>query len=429
MKGRTNVGGGKPEEEKTVTAGTSVIEVNPSSGKAMKKVTVNPTPTESKSVTPTTSELTVTPSEGKHLSQVVVGAVEDVTPEVTAQTPVITQIAENLGVTITTPSGTNKQILQGNNANLLNIKDNAKKEGAYVWKKLTKSIVVTFVQTSYNPITLTVSSSDIDLGTVDKNWFVGIKCSFSWATAVYAFEFMENNVFVIWTADGKSHLYEGTYSYNPSNKTLTTDINPSGSFGINSSATKQGNFLDFVVSDSPTAYPDGGTQDGYWYERSNTSNNGIFINSFTDDGYPSDILIKSDTQPPNSFLTGSGWSKLSNIVVDTVSIGSNFITTLNNFAGKLKLKNVTSITGDYVFYNIGKDTGTNAKVFIPSTCQTIEADSMSFMPFENDKNPINIYCEAEKKPSGWGAYWNLVGLGHGYHNTLWGVSETDFDAL
>lgn len=135
MKGRTNVGGGKPEEEKTVTAGTSVIEVNPSSGKAMKKVTINPTPTESKSVTPTTSELTVTPSEGKHLSQVVVGAVEDVTPEVTAQTPVITQIAENLGVTITTPSGTNKQILQGNNANLLNINNNAKKEGAYVWKK------------------------------------------------------------------------------------------------------------------------------------------------------------------------------------------------------------------------------------------------------------------------------------------------------
>lgn len=45
-------------------------------------------------------------------------AMEDVTPEVTAQTPVITQIAENLGVTVTTPSGTNKQILQGNNANL-----------------------------------------------------------------------------------------------------------------------------------------------------------------------------------------------------------------------------------------------------------------------------------------------------------------------
>ena len=45
-------------------------------------------------------------------------AMEDVTPEVTAQTPIITQIAEKLSVIITTPSGTNKQILQGNNANL-----------------------------------------------------------------------------------------------------------------------------------------------------------------------------------------------------------------------------------------------------------------------------------------------------------------------
>lgn len=111
-------GGGKPEEEKTVTAGTSTKVVTPSEGKTIKNVTVNPTPTEEKTVTPTTSQQTVSPSNGKHLAKVIVEAMEDVTPEVTAQTPVITQIAENLGVTITTPSGTNKQILQGNNANL-----------------------------------------------------------------------------------------------------------------------------------------------------------------------------------------------------------------------------------------------------------------------------------------------------------------------
>lgn len=28
-----------------------------------------------------------------------------------------------------------------------------------------------------------------------------------------------------------------------------------------------GDFVDFVVSDSESAYPDGGTQDGYWYEK------------------------------------------------------------------------------------------------------------------------------------------------------------------
>ena len=91
-------GGGKPEEEKTVTVGTSVMEVNPSSGKVMKKVTVNPTPTESKSVTPTTSELTVTPSEGKHLSQVVVGSIADgggVVPKVNLDATTITPGTEN----------------------------------------------------------------------------------------------------------------------------------------------------------------------------------------------------------------------------------------------------------------------------------------------------------------------------------------------
>ena len=33
-------GGGKPEEEKTVTAGTSVMEVSPSSGKTIKKIEI-----------------------------------------------------------------------------------------------------------------------------------------------------------------------------------------------------------------------------------------------------------------------------------------------------------------------------------------------------------------------------------------------------
>ena len=77
-------GGGKPEEEKTVTAGTSVIEVLPSNGKTMKKVTVNPTPSQSKTVSPSTSQQTVSPDAGKLLSHVIVnamssGALSDIT--------------------------------------------------------------------------------------------------------------------------------------------------------------------------------------------------------------------------------------------------------------------------------------------------------------------------------------------------------------
>ena len=59
-------------EEQIVTAGTTPIEVNATSGKLMSKVTVNPTPTEEKTVTPTTENLIVAPVEGKQLSQVTV---------------------------------------------------------------------------------------------------------------------------------------------------------------------------------------------------------------------------------------------------------------------------------------------------------------------------------------------------------------------
>ena len=65
-------GGGKPEEEKTVIAGTSVMEVLPSSGKTMKKVNVNPTPTEEKTITAGTSATTVMPTSGKYIKKVTV---------------------------------------------------------------------------------------------------------------------------------------------------------------------------------------------------------------------------------------------------------------------------------------------------------------------------------------------------------------------
>ena len=65
-------GGGKPEEEKTVTAGTSAIVVNPSSGKVMKKVTVNPTPSQEKTVDPTGFRQIILPDSGKLLSKVTI---------------------------------------------------------------------------------------------------------------------------------------------------------------------------------------------------------------------------------------------------------------------------------------------------------------------------------------------------------------------
>ena len=165
-------GGGKPEEEKTVTAGTSVIEVLPSSGKVMKKVTVNPTPSQIKEVTAGTGDATVSPDSGKLLSGVTVHP----TP---SHTKTVTPTSKN--ITVSPDSG-----------------------------KLLSEVVV---------------NGDSDL--VAENIKQGV------------------NIFGV---DGSFDNSYGAYVW----KKLTA---------------QGGDFVDFVVSDSPTAHPDGGEQGGYWYEK------------------------------------------------------------------------------------------------------------------------------------------------------------------
>ena len=82
-------GGGKPEEEKTVTAGTSVMEVLPSSGKTMKKVTINPAPIPTELVLTSPTKTSYTAGETLDLTGIAVkakfsdGTEEDVTSECT----------------------------------------------------------------------------------------------------------------------------------------------------------------------------------------------------------------------------------------------------------------------------------------------------------------------------------------------------------
>ncbi len=82
-------GGGKPEEEKTVTAGTSVIEVLPSSGKTMKKVTINPAPIPTELVLTSPTKTSYTAGETLNLTGLTVkakfsdGTEQDITSECT----------------------------------------------------------------------------------------------------------------------------------------------------------------------------------------------------------------------------------------------------------------------------------------------------------------------------------------------------------
>lgn len=262
MKGRTNVGGGKPEEEKTVTAGTSVIEVNPSSGKVMKKVTVNPTPTESKEVTAGTSDITVSPTDGKHFSGVTVH------PTPSQEKTVIPtaggfKVSPDTGKLLSAVFVDGDSDLVGKNikqgVNIFGVDgsfDNS--HGAYVWKKSTKPITLHFTQTSGawgTPITLQVTSSEIDVNTLTGEDFVGVKGT----CGSYTYEFTSATKFI-----GLTYTSPIEYSYSNGVITIQGTISSVVTW---SDYTKEGQFLDYIVSDSETAYPDGGEQGGYWYER------------------------------------------------------------------------------------------------------------------------------------------------------------------
>ena len=265
-------GGGKPEEEKTVTAGTSAKVVTPSEGKTIKKVTVNPTPSQSKTVTPSTSQQTVSPDSGKLLSQVIVEAMEDVTPEVTAQTPMISQILSNLGFTADSASGTNKQKLQTNNANLAKIEDYLP-HGVYVWKKLT--------------------------------------------------------------AQG-------------------------------------GDFVNFVVSDSETAYPDGGTQDGYWYEK---VVEGIPLSQLGFTKFAIDTVKYTSRTPCKNYPINHSLGEKPKIAILLPDI-TGYASGVSNYdvRGFAALKgydgNIEESCCYYAYYNSGSISGaTTSAIFTESTAQ------------------------------------------------------------
>ncbi len=76
MLGKTNAGTAT-KEEKTVTASTNQIEISPSKGKLLSKVTVNPTPSQTKNIMPAKSQQTVLPDDGKLLSSVTVAGDSD----------------------------------------------------------------------------------------------------------------------------------------------------------------------------------------------------------------------------------------------------------------------------------------------------------------------------------------------------------------
>lgn len=272
--------GGKPEEEKTVTAGTAAVVVNPSSGKTMKKVTVNPTPSQTKTVTAGTGNVNVSPDSGKLLSKVTVAPTptqsKSVTPSTSQQT-----VRPDTGKFLSSV--------------IVRAAEDDVKHGAYVWKKLSAS----------------------------------------------------------------------------------------------------GTFIDYVVSDSTNAYPDGGTQGGYWYEKVKNfmfgltkEAHGTFTFTTDTSGYtlehnlgtrPKLVIIYTDDS-----LKGYQYTIRARIFVDRSSYDS---TTTNNSLGVAELYNSSSYSSFEVFNYSG---------------DTIQMNSF------NENSLPTAYMNSHKFKAGATYYWQVM---------------------
>lgn len=140
------------------------------------------------------------------------------------------------------------------------------REGKYVWKKYSGATFKVSVSTD-NGFTIT-SAIGFDKTQVDANFFEG----FSGVTfTAYGHEYE-----VSFIAGTKIKIYDKTanstsqhnVTYNASTGQISlSDLNGMTAWSLtNSSFSKDFEFVDYVVSDDTEAYPDGGEQDGYWYE-------------------------------------------------------------------------------------------------------------------------------------------------------------------
>lgn len=182
----------------------------------------------------------------------------------------------------------NKSQLQTNNIDLQSIlstvlglpTQESCKNGQYVWKRYeyTPERTVTnptfkFATISSSVSTIKITSDSVDLTKVTSEFFAGFTFTDTTGTSC---NFKLNTG----TGDGELIMFMGLsvyLNYDPE----STSFVQAGSMGIGTACSgrtatysgnktlpaMQGAFLDYVVSDSESAYPDGGTKDGYWYEK------------------------------------------------------------------------------------------------------------------------------------------------------------------
>ena len=205
----------------------------------------------------------------------------------------------------------NKTQLQTNNTNLQTVLSNVLglpteescKTGAYVWKKCkSKSpIGIASLSASGTSTVITLESSEgVTEETLDGAVFTATmidgtySCTFTLSYANGSKTFSSTDV------------YGGNYSYSNGVITLNTTFAFTSSQFNASDITfpdVEPEFIGFVVSDIESAYPDGGMQGGYWYEKVVEGIIGIDMGKITPTADSTSFTIPTTlTTLPSAFL-------------------------------------------------------------------------------------------------------------------------------
>lgn len=326
--------------------------------------------------------------------------------------------------------------------------------GQYVWKKyewipdnprndlsFTGTIPAVSSATEY----MTISNENFDLGLIEdfKSFFDGFSANGSYPKFVIG----TNGSLQLWAdASGAAASVSVINSFSLDNKklifdnTATTYTDKVYDFSSNdvklTEPAHTGELIGYVVSDYPTAYPNDGVQDGFWYERIDKLQKGLNILERREDGSASKICLNYDGETldkDNGLGEGAGSYAICaaeevTIIADTLrNSGSSF--SIAFYIGfrerckkaKLKIKDTLDVGGSSVTIQYAK------KLWV-SNMTSITVGSGTYRYGLGSSKTETIYAEPNSKPSGWDSRWNYYGTSS-YNTVVWGVSEEQFDAM
>lgn len=246
------------------------------------------------------------------------GGGEDVTAEVEVQTPLVDQIMTALiGKVGDDANATAETILEGYKAWVQGEKiigsldPETLKHGKYIWKAYVWEEEITVENPSFtgdvnNPSTnyIKITQSSFDKSLInDVNFFAG----FDAGNSINKFDYDEGVVKYFWGTDSTQKWQ--VISYNPETGEILTGNAPyDGTFTFSYTgekvlrAAQRGAFANYIVADAEDAYPNGGTQGGYYYEKMDFSIEQIIgITKMAKDTF----AFASDTVAKNTTLTHS----------------------------------------------------------------------------------------------------------------------------